>query len=85
MVGVVQGMMLQFRQTFESAGGILKLTIEEQEPPKEQRDRAFLSPGRTMEDALALELGVPLARFVVPQTGSIGSSSHTAANTHGVW
>jgi len=68
MVGVVQGMMLQFRETFESSGGILKLDIKDQEPPLDQKDRAFLSPGRTMEDAVALEQAIPLARLVVPQT-----------------
>jgi ABC-type antimicrobial peptide transport system permease subunit len=68
MVGVVQGMMIQFRETFESSGGILKLEVNDQEPPIEQKARAFLSPGRTMEDALALERAIPLARYVVPQT-----------------
>lgn len=70
MVGVVQGMMIQFRQTFESSGGILKLEVTAEEPPPEQRDMAFLSPGRTMEDAIALERAIPLARLVVPQTSA---------------
>jgi len=64
MVGVVEGMMAGFRQTFEATGGIEKLEIDRAEPPIEQEAIAHLSPDRTMTDYYALQSALPQARRV---------------------
>jgi len=64
MVGVVEGMMAGFRQTFEATGGIEKLEIDRAEPPVEQEAIAHLSPRRTMKDYYALQAALPLARRI---------------------
>lgn len=64
MVGVVEGMMSGFRKTFESTGGIEKISIERQEPPVEQEAIAHLSPGKTLSDYHALRNALPNARRV---------------------
>jgi putative ABC transport system permease protein len=64
MVGVVQGMVGNLRASFEGRGGILRLDINDQEVPEEQRHLAGLSQGRTLRDAEAIAQNVPLASFV---------------------
>lgn len=64
MVGVVEGMMKGFRQTFESSGGVERMEVEHREPPVEQEAFAHLSPGRTMDDYRALRQTLPEARRV---------------------
>lgn len=64
MVGVVQGMLSGFRDTFEKSGGIERLEIEQVEPPEAQKPFAHLSPGRTLNDYYALKAGLPGARRV---------------------
>lgn len=64
MIGLVQGMMTQFRESFESSGGLKRLEVADTEPPEEQRAKAFLSEGRTITDYLVLRDTLPLADFV---------------------
>jgi len=66
MIGFVKGMTTQFRSYFESTGGALKVEISENEPPLEQQDKAFLSPGLTIKDWEAVQHNVPLARLSAP-------------------
>ena len=64
MVGVVQGMVGNLRASFEGRGGILRLDINDQEVPEEQRHLIGLSPGRTLRDAEAIAQNVPFASSV---------------------
>ncbi|MEO0795108.1 MAG: ABC transporter permease [Verrucomicrobiota bacterium] len=64
MVGVVEGMMAGFRKTFETTGGIERLSIDEVEPPTHQEAIAHLSPKRTLADYYALQQSVPIARRI---------------------
>jgi len=67
MVGVVQGMIQNMRIYFENSGGITRIYVEDMEPPVEQEPFAHLSPGRTYEDALAIEAGSTFIEAVVPE------------------
>jgi putative ABC transport system permease protein len=64
MVGLVQGMVGNVRASFEGRGGVLRLDINDQELPEEQRHLAGLSPGRTLRDAEAISQNVFLASHV---------------------
>jgi len=64
MIGLVQGMMAQFRESFEASGGLKRLEVADTEPPEEQRPKAFLSEGRTVTDYLVLRETLPLADYV---------------------
>ncbi|MFP4352237.1 MAG: ABC transporter permease [Puniceicoccaceae bacterium] len=64
MIGLVQGMMVQFRESFEASGGLKRLEVADSEPPEEQRPKAFLSEGRTITDYLVLRETLPLADYV---------------------
>ncbi len=64
MIGLVQGMMTQFRESFESSGGLKRLEVADTDPPEAQRPKAFLSEGRTITDYLVLKDTLPLADFV---------------------
>jgi len=64
MIGLVQGMMLQFGESFESSGGLKRLEVADTQPPEEQRMKAFLSEGRTVTDYEILRDTLPLADFV---------------------
>lgn len=66
MVGVVQGMIKNFRVFFEEQGGIERIDVHADEIPEEQLAIAFLSEGRTLRDAEAIRAAVPLADFVSP-------------------
>jgi len=67
MVGVVRGMVERFKVHFEETGGALKLQVEDEEPPNDQRHIAFLSPGRTLDDWYMIKQSVPLARMSAPE------------------
>lgn len=67
MVGVVRGMIQNMRIYFESTGGINRIYVEEKEPPEEQLPFAFLSPGRTYNDAIAIQAGSTFAEIVSPE------------------
>ncbi len=66
MVGVVQGMISNFRVFFEEQGGIERIDIQDDEIPEEQLAIAYLSEGRTIRDAWAIRAAVPLADYVSP-------------------
>lgn len=64
MIGVVQGMIRNFTVFFETSGGIEKVTVGEEDPPEDQQEIAFLSPGLNIDDLIAVEGTVPLAQYV---------------------
>lgn len=66
MVGVVQGMISNFRVFFEEQGGIERIDIQDDEIPEEQLAIAYLSKGRTIRDAWSIRAAVPLADYVSP-------------------
>ncbi|MGF1452937.1 MAG: ABC transporter permease [Opitutales bacterium] len=59
MVGMVQGMMVRVRGSFEDSGGLRRLEVVDTQPPEEQQKKAFLSPGRTVDDYWALRQALP--------------------------
>lgn len=81
MVGVVQGMIKNFRVFFEEQGGIERIDIVPDEVPQEQLAIAYLSEGRTLRDADAIRAAVPLADFVAP-TLNVGWQRMVWRNNH---
>jgi len=61
--GIAQGM----RQMLAATGGVERVEINPKDPSEENQDLAFLSPGRTMDDAEALRKGAPLIDRVSPE------------------
>ena len=62
--GTAQGM----REVLTGRGGVECVYITNKEPSEEVIDIAFLSPGRTMLDAEAIEKGAPLIDLVSPES-----------------
>jgi ABC-type antimicrobial peptide transport system permease subunit len=67
MMGMVEGTMAGWKRWIYESGGIEKLMIQAKDPPEEQQYRAFLSPGRTLADATAIENACPLVIYVAPE------------------
>lgn len=67
MVTVVQGMVGNFRQFVEAMGGIERVTVVKDTPPRDQEHLASQSPGITLEDARQLRAAVPMAEHVSPE------------------
>lgn len=66
MVGIVQGMLGNMRDSFERSGGVLKLEVVARDAPEAQQHIAGISPGMTWRDIGAIEQATPLAAFVTP-------------------
>ena len=66
MVGIVQGMLGNMRESFERGGGILKLEVHRAEPPESQQYLAGISTGLTWWDSEAIRKSTPLANFINP-------------------
>jgi putative ABC transport system permease protein len=64
MLGVVKGMLRGWETMIYETGGIERITVNSGPAPESQRERAPLSPGRTMNDVEAILDAVPLARRV---------------------
>jgi ABC-type antimicrobial peptide transport system permease subunit len=67
MVGIVRGMLADWRQVIAERGSIHRLSIEPEQVPEEQREIATTSPGRTPRDAEAIRAAVPLVRYISPE------------------
>src|SRR5215211_4906557 len=67
MLGVVKGLLRGFETMIYETGGIERISVMSQPPPEYQRERAPLSPGRTMNDVDAILAAVPLARRVTAE------------------
>src|SRR3954471_12980411 len=64
MLGVVKGLLRGWETMIYETGGIERITINSKPAPEFQREKAALSPGRTMNDVDAILDAVPLAQRV---------------------
>lgn len=67
MLGVVKGLLRGFETMIYETGGIERISVQSKPAPEHQRERAPLSPGRTMNDVEAIRTAVPLARRVTAE------------------
>ena len=67
MLGVVKGMLRGWETMIYETGGIERIGVTSGPPPESQRERAPLSPGRTMNDVDAIRMAVPLAQRVTAE------------------
>ena len=67
MLGVVKGLLRGFETMIYETGGIERISVLSRPAPEYQRERAPLSPGRTMKDVEAIRTAVPLARRVTAE------------------
>ena len=66
MLGVVKGLLRGWETMIYETGGIERITIHSKPAPEFQREKAPLSPGRTMNDVDAILSAVPLAQRALP-------------------
>ncbi|PAW67207.1 MAG: hypothetical protein B9S34_06070 [Opitutia bacterium Tous-C1TDCM] len=74
MLGVVKGLLRGWETMIYETGGIERITIHAKPPPEYQRERAALSPGRTLKDVDAIRRAVPLARRVTAEVAIPGGA-----------
>jgi len=67
MLGVVKGLLRGMETMIYETGGIERISVVYKPPPEAQRERAPLSPGRTMNDVEAILSAVPLAQRVTAE------------------
>jgi putative ABC transport system permease protein len=64
MLGVVKGLLRGWETMIYETGGIERISVHSRPAPDFQREKAPLSPGRTMNDVEAILTAVPLAQRV---------------------
>ncbi len=67
MIGMVHGMLADWRAFLYETGGLEKIGGREQRPPEFQKHLAGISPGRTRHDALAVWRNVPGVTHISPE------------------
>ena len=67
MLGVVKGMLRGWETMIYETGGIERISVNSRPAPESQREKAPLSPGRTMKDVEAILTAVPLAQRVTAE------------------
>jgi ABC-type antimicrobial peptide transport system permease subunit len=67
MLGVVKGLLRGFETMIYETGGIERIAVHSTRAPEFQRERAPLSPGRTLNDVDAIRTAVPLAQRVTAE------------------
>jgi putative ABC transport system permease protein len=67
MAAIIKGMENGMKETMVAMGGADKVLLEDSDVPPEQEHLADQSPGRTMQDVLALRDSAPLLRLVSPE------------------
>ncbi|MDO8545561.1 MAG: ABC transporter permease [Opitutaceae bacterium] len=67
MLGVVKGLLRGWEMMIYETGGIERISIYSKPAPDFQREKAMLSPGRTLKDVDAILAAVPLARRVTAE------------------
>jgi putative ABC transport system permease protein len=67
MLGVVKGLLRGWETMIYETGGIERISVQYRRPPDAQRERAMLSPGRTLSDVDAILAAVPLAQRVTAE------------------
>lgn len=68
MFALTEGSARGMREVLAGRGGVEVVYVTSKEPSEEVIDIAFLSPGRTMLDAEAIEKGAPLIDLVAPES-----------------
>lgn len=84
MFGLTEGIARGMRESLEARGGIEKVSIEPKDVSAELAEFAFLSRGRSMEDAEAIRLGAPLVDLVVPESNKNGFNVRRGTQTQRV-
>lgn len=74
MIGVLEGYFHNTEEWIVATGGLEKLAILADAPPKEQEHLRGRSPGRTLLDAEAIRLTCPLVEVVSPEVNMNGST-----------
>ncbi len=67
MLGVVKGLLRGWEVMIYETGGIERISVYSKPAPDFQREKAMLSPGRTINDVDAILAAVPLARRVTAE------------------
>jgi len=67
MAAIIKGMENGMKETMIAMGGADKVLLEENDVPPEQSHLADQSPGRTIQDVMALRQSAPLLRLVSPE------------------
>lgn len=67
MLGVVKGLLRGWEVMIYETGGIERISVYSRPAPDFQREKAQLSPGRTINDVDAILAAVPLARRVTAE------------------
>ncbi|MDD5350953.1 MAG: ABC transporter permease [Chthoniobacteraceae bacterium] len=67
MFALTEGVARGMRENLAASGGVERVEINNKDPSEENQDLAFLSPGRTLDDAEALRKGAPLVSLVSPE------------------
>lgn len=74
MLGVVKGLLRGWETMIYETGGIERIAIHSTRPPEYQREKAPLSPGRTLNDVEAIRVAVPLAQRVTAEVSIPGGA-----------
>jgi hypothetical protein len=74
MLGVVKGLLRGWEVMIYETGGIERISVMTRTAPESQRERAPISPGRTLNDVEAILAAVPLARRVTAEVYAPASS-----------
>jgi ABC-type antimicrobial peptide transport system permease subunit len=72
MLGVVKGLLRGWETMIYETGGIERISVQSTRAPEFQREKAPLSPGRTLNDVEAIRAAVPLARRVTAEVNVPG-------------
>ena len=67
MFALTEGLARGMREMMYATGGMERVEVSVKDPSEQCQNLAFLSPGRTMEDAIALRKGAPLVDLVSPE------------------
>lgn len=74
MLGVVKGLLRGWETMIYETGGIERISVNSARAPEYQREKAMLSPGRTLNDVDAIRSAVPLAQRVTAEVNLIGGA-----------
>ncbi len=75
MFGVVKGLLRGFETMIYETGGIERISVHSTRAPEYQREKAPLSPGRTLNDVDAIRSAVPLAQRVTAEVNLPGGGA----------
>src|SRR5207244_4193438 len=79
MFALTEGIARGMREIMQSTGGIERVQVVPKDVSENLQDIAFLSPGRTMDDVVALQHGAPLIDLVTAES-SLQNATITRGN-----